>query len=289
MFTTFYIIINFLSYILPMKLAYFITKCVVAGVYWPFYIKGRINVEKNLSYAFADRLKRWEKEKIIFETFQNFGLFLYEFLIIRKINQKTFRKFVNPVGFENIKKALKKGKGVIFLTGHLGNWEWGAALLTYLGHSPMVIAKRFKNRFITNYYFDRRQKQGMEVVYLDEAVRKSLRKLKNNGLVAIVGDRDYTNQGIEVPFFGKNTRFPTGAFLLAMRNGAAVIPTFAVRMGMCKYDVIFNSPLVIESSGYKAEDIKKNLMRWVKILESYIRRYPSQWYRFEPFWGLEKE
>lgn len=272
-----------------MKLAYFITKCVVAGVYWPFYIKGRINVEKNLSYAFADRLKRWEKEKIIFETFLNFGLFLYEFLIIRKINQRTFRKFVNPVGFENIKKALKKGKGVIFLTGHLGNWEWGAALLTYLGHSPMVIAKRFKNRFITNYYFDRRQKQGMEVVYLDEAVRKSLRKLKNNGLVAIVGDRDYTNQGIEVPFFGKNTRFPTGAFLLAMRNGAAVIPTFAVRMGMCKYDVIFNSPLVIESSGYKAEDIKKNLMRWVKILESYIRRYPSQWYRFEPFWGLEKE
>lgn len=272
-----------------MKLAYFITKCVVAGVYWSFYRKGRINVEKNLTYVFGNRLKKREKERIIFETFLNFGLFLYEFLIIRKINQKTFRKFVNPVGFENIKKALKKGKGVIFLTGHLGNWEWGAALLTYLGHSPMVIAKRFKNRFITNYYFDRRQKQGMEVVYLDEAVRKSLRRLKNNGFVAIVGDRDYTNQGIEVPFFGKNTRFPTGAFLLAMRNGAAVIPTFAVRMGMCKYDVIFNSPLVIESSGYKAEDIKKNLMRWVKILESYIRRYPSQWYRFEPFWGLEKE
>lgn len=288
MLTASYIIINFLSYILPVRLAYFITKWIVVGAYFTIYRKARKNVEHNIEYVFSDKLKKWEKDRIVFETFLNFGLFIYEFLIIRKINQKTYKNFVNPVGFENVERALKKGKGVIIVTGHLGNYEWGAALVTYLGYPLMVIANKFKNRFITKYYYERRKNQGMEVVYLEEAVRKSLRKLKSNGGVAIVGDRDYTNQGLEVPFFGKLTKFPEGAFLLSLRTGAPVIPCFAIRRGMCRYDVIFSSPIIMESKGYKEEELKEDLMKWVKIVEKYVREYPTQWYRFEPFWEPEK-
>ena len=288
MFTAFYIIINFLSYLLPVWLAYFITKLVVGAVYFIFYRRGRRNVSRNLEYVFGNRLKIWQKEKIIFKTFQSFALFIYEFLIIRKINQRTFKNFVNPIGFENVERALKKGKGVICLTGHLGNWEYGAALLTYLGYPGMVIAKRFKNKFITKYFYNRRREQGMEVAYLEEAVRKTLRKLKSNGIVAILGDRDYTNQGIEVPFFGKKTKFPAGPFLFGLKTGAVIIPTFAARVGMCRYDVIFDTPIELESKGYKKEEIKKDLIKWIKVFEKFIRRYPSQWYRFEPFWEPEK-
>ena len=107
MFTAFYIIINFLSYLLPVWLAYFITKLVVAAVYFIFYRRGRRNVSRNLEYVFGNRLKMWQKEKIIFKTFQSFALFIYEFLIIRKINQRTFKDFVNPIGFENVEITKK--------------------------------------------------------------------------------------------------------------------------------------------------------------------------------------
>ncbi|TES89874.1 MAG: hypothetical protein E3J87_11150 [Candidatus Cloacimonadota bacterium] len=287
--TAFYFIVNFLSYIIPVRLAHFLAKWIIVALYSTFYRKQRINVEKNLTYVFKSRLRGWEKKRLVLDTFLNFASFFYEFLIIKRINQKNFRNFLNPIGFEKVGKALKKEKGVIFITGHLGNWEWGASTLTYLGYPPIVIANRFRNRFITKYFFDRRQQQGMEVVYLEDAVRKSLRKLRRNGLVAIVGDRNFTNQGVEVPFFGKETKFPTGAFLLGIRCGAPVIPTFAVRVGMCKYDVIFENPIYFEGKSYKEEEVKKYLMKWVKTLEGYIRRYPNQWYRFEPFWVTEEK
>ncbi len=283
-----YIIIEVLSYLLPVRLAYFVTKLISAASYFVVYKKERMNVAKNLSYVFGDKLKKWRKEKLIFDTFQSFALFIYEVAIMRKINYKTYRKFVRPLGFENVENALKQGKGVVIVTGHLGNWEWGAALLTYLGYKAIVIATRFKNEFVTRYFYNKRTRQGLEVVYLEEAVRKSLRKLKNNGIVAIVGDRDYTNQGMEIAVFGKMMKFPTGALILALRAGAPVVPCFAIRRGMCKYDVIFSSPIEMESKGYKQEEFKDDLIKWVKFLEGYVRKYPSHWYRFEPFWEAEK-
>ena len=287
MITVIYSLMNFVSFLLPIRLAYFMTKVVSGILYFTLYKKSRQNVENNLSYVFADKTGRQEKERMIYETFQSFALFMYEFMIMRKINQKTYKRFVNPVGFENVERALKKGKGVIIITGHLGNWEWGAALLTYLNCKAMVIATKFKNEFVTKLYYNKRKHQGLEVIFLEEAVRKILKKLKSNGIVAIVGDRDYTNQGIEVPFFGKKTKFPTGALLLGLRTGAPVIPCFAIRRGMCRYDVIFKSPLVMKSKGYKENELKKDLMQWVRMLEKFVKEYPEQWYRFEPFWEPE--
>lgn len=226
---------------------------------------------------------------MVFETFQSFALFMYEFLIIRKLNRKTQPRLVKAVGFEKVEKALKDGKGAIMITGHLGNWEWGAALLTYLGYPPTVIATRFKNEFVTKFYYNRRVQQGMEVAYLDEAVRKTLRKVKHNGIVAILGDRDYTRQGIEVTFFGTRTKIPVGALLLGLRSGAAVFPAFAVRVGMCRYHVLFDDPIELTSKGYREDEMKEDLKKWVKVLERYVRKYPTQWYRFEPFWEPERE
>ncbi|OQX53490.1 MAG: hypothetical protein B5M53_06845 [Candidatus Cloacimonas sp. 4484_209] len=280
MLNTAYVIINFLSYILPIRLAYFITKWIVVVAYFTVYGKAKKNVEKNIEFVFGDKLKEWEKKKILRETFLNFGLFIYEFLIIRKINKRSFRKFLNPVGFEKVEKALRKGRGVLIVTAHVGNWEWGAVMLTYLGYPPTVIAKRFKNEFLTRFYFKKRSMHSLEVVYLDDAVKKSLRKLRTNGLVAILGDRDYTSQGIEVPFLGKPVRLPTGAVLLSKRSGAVVIPAFAIRVGTCKYNVFFEDPIEYSKEGYKEEDIKKDIMRLSKVIEKYIKKYPSQWYNF---------
>jgi KDO2-lipid IV(A) lauroyltransferase len=288
MFTAFYITINILSYLLPVRCAHFITKGISAAACFLVYQRARENVRQNLLRVFGDNIEKWKLDRMVFKTFESFALFMYEFLIIRKLNKKTQPFLVTPVGFEKVEKALKAGKGAIMVTGHIGNWEWGAAMLTYLGHPATVIATRFKNKFVTKFYYDRRIQQGMEVAYLDEAVRKTLRKVKKNGCVAILSDRDYTGQGMEMEFFGTKTRIPAGGLLLGLRSGAAVIPAFAIRVGMCRYHVIFDDPIQLESKGYQEEDMRKDMEKWVKVLEKYVRKYPTQWYRFEPFWEPEK-
>jgi KDO2-lipid IV(A) lauroyltransferase len=162
-------------------------------------------------------------------------------------------------------------------------------MVARLGYSPSVVATGFKNDYITNFYYTRRMQQGLEVIYLEDAVRKTLRKMKKNGIVCIVGDRDYTKDGVAVEFFGKITKFPAGAILMALRTGAALIPAFAIRAGICKYNVFFGDEIKLESKGYRVEEMKEDLMKWVRVMESYVRQYPAQWYRFEPFWEPEKE
>lgn len=288
MFTAFYITVNIISYLLPIRCAYFIAKIISAATYFIIYKRARDNVRQNLLRVFGEDIEKWKLDRMVFKTFQSFSLFMYEFLIMRKLNRKTQPRFVTAVGFEKVERALENGKGAIMITGHLGNWEWGAALLTYLGHPPTVIATRFKNEFVTKFYYDRRAQQGMEVAYLDEAVRKTLRKVKNNGIVAILGDRDYTKQGIEMELFGTETKIPAGGILLGLRSGAAVFPAFAIRVGLCRYKVYFDDPLRFESKGYKEEELKRDLEKWVTVLEKYVRKYPTQWYRFERFWEPEK-
>ncbi len=287
MFTAFYIIINVLSYLLPVRCAYFITKAVSAGAYFFIYGRGRENVRQNLLHVFGHEIEKWKVERMAFETFQNFALFMYEFLLTRRLNSRTQPSMAQPVGFEKVEKALEKGKGAIMITGHIGNWEWGAAMLTYLGHPATVIANRFKNEYITKFYYDRRVQQQMEVAFLDEAVRKTLRKVRSNGCVAILSDRDYTGQGMEIEFFGMKAKIPTGALLLALRSGAALIPAFSVRVAPCQYNVIFDDPIPLTSKGYKEEEMREDMKKWVAVLERYVRKYPTQWYRFGPFWEPE--
>lgn len=289
MLTAFYITINMLSYLLPVRCAWFITKAISAGSYFLLYARARRNVRQNLLRVFGGKIEKWKLDRMVFKTFQNFALFMYEFLITRRLNKKTQPYMAKPVGFEKVEKALEQGKGAIMITGHMGNWEWGASMLTYLGHPATVIANRFKNEYITKFYYDRRVQQGMEVAYLDEAVRKTLRKVRSNGCVAILADRDYTGQGMEMELFDTRTKMPSGALLLALRSGAALIPAFAIRVAPCRYHVIFDDPIPLESKGYKEEEMKDDMKKWIAVLERYVRKYPTQWYRFEPFWEPERE
>ena len=94
----------------------------------------RALIEESPKVPVTIRLEKWQIERMVFETFQNFAIFMYEFLIMRKLNKKTQPVYLTPVGFEKVERALRDGKGAIIITGHLGNWEWGAAMLAHLGH-----------------------------------------------------------------------------------------------------------------------------------------------------------
>src|SRR3989338_6905804 len=130
------------------------------------------------------------------EVFRNFGKYLVEFFTMKKTLDNEFIK--NKViikDLQYIDQALARGKGVILLSAHLGNFELGAAIISKLGYSLAAIALPHKERPVNDLFKQQREFHGIEVIPTHLAMKHCLERLKNNGIIAILGDRDFSKHG----------------------------------------------------------------------------------------------
>ena len=111
-----------------------------------------------------------------------------------------------------------------------------------------------------------------------------LRALDKNGIVAMQGDRDFDNTVVPAPFFGREAYFPRGPWRVAMATGAVVLPAFIVSVPGGRYRAIIEEPIPIEDTGDRDAALRRNVARYVAVLERYVGKYPEQWYCFYPFW-----
>jgi KDO2-lipid IV(A) lauroyltransferase len=197
------------------------------------------------------------------------------------------RLIESVVGFSHIAEARARGRGVLLLTGHLGNWEVGGLMLAEIGQPIHVVlvpdifpgVERARQRL--------HRERGVVEIPVDRSFVPTLtvmRALESNAIVAMHGDRDFNNTGIAVPFFGREAFFPRGPFRVAMATGATVLPAFIVRVPDGRYRAIIEEPLEIERTGGSEETLRRNVERYVRILERYVGAYPEQWYSFYPIW-----
>lgn len=274
----FYRFIAFLSHIIPVqKIAFFLTERMADGAYFTFY-KNKINiVVANMERALNRELKLYEKRNLVMQNFRNFAKFIYEYIIMPKLSFKNLTKYFSIIHKERLDSALKENKGVIVLTAHLGNWEWGAAMLAILGYSPRVVALTHPSEKVTDFFTKRREAVGMKVTYIGENMRPVISTLKQNGVVATLGDRDYLNSKNYYYYFGEKASFPKGIFKIAYKMGSSVIPSFCVKEKE-KYTVYFEKAI-------NFHNIQEGTKKWIEILEKYVKKYITQWYVFDPIWN----
>jgi len=141
---------------------------------------------------------------------------------------------------------------------------------------------------VVNEWFNRqRTDNGVEIVPPSAALRRCLERLKDNQLIALVGDRDFSRSGVPIDFFGQKTAFPKGPVAFAARTGAAIIPTFFVREGYGKFRLFVETPLYPDELGIREDDEQGWLdviQRYARQIEAKVRRYPTQWMMFREFW-----
>lgn len=213
-------------------------------------------------------------------VFINFGLYLAEFFRYKKIDKEFVNRHFTLVGFEHIDSALTKGKGAILLTAHMGNWELGGMAFGLLGYRIAAIALDHKNKKINQFFKIRRESKGIENISLGVSAKRSLRALSENKLLAIVGDRDFSNTGYPMRFLGREKKIPRGPIVLSLRSGAPVIPVIVSRQPNRDLKMECFPPLTI-SSNQGEEEI---LQQYVCLLEDQIRKLPTQWLLFREFW-----
>lgn len=222
------------------------------------------------------------------EVFRNFGRYLVEFFRMeRLVDEEYIKNKVTIQNIERIEQALEKGKGAIILTAHIGNWELGAAILSIMGYSMMAVTLPHKERPVNDLFNHQREFHGITIVPIKLAVRKCIETLKNNKLVALVADRDFTSNGEVIDFFGKKTFIPKGAAMFSEKTGAPILPVFLIRQNGDSFILMVDEPiypLEITEGCFGRDQLLSLMKRYAKIIEKKIKQYPAQWLMFREFW-----
>lgn len=278
----FYKISEAIALLIPLRMAYALAK-VLSGVYYIFAFRDRRMVTDNLKVIFPLKGDR-EIASIRFRVFRNFAKYLVDFLRFKKLDKKYISNNVKIINLESVKEGLGRGRGVILLTAHLGNWELGGMVISQLGYSLLTVALAHKSPKVDRFFNDKRESKGMEVLPLGKAAKGCLRGLRHNRLLALVGDRDFTDKGRVTDFFGKPAILPEGAAVLSLQTGAVIIPGFMLRNKDDSFSLIFDKPLEFNLSMNRDNDLDNIISKYKSVFEEYIRAYPDQWYMFRRFW-----
>ncbi|HID93236.1 MAG TPA: hypothetical protein EYP60_03970 [bacterium (Candidatus Stahlbacteria)] len=242
--------------------------------------KRRRILRENLRHIASD------DERLVRETFVNFGLSYVDFVAIPSMSKYEIVKIGEARGFSNLDKALSLGRGAIMVSAHLGNWDLGGCFTTGLGYKTAAITEsRGPGERFFKLYSKLRAKTGMQIIRLEDkgSGTKALEVLRRNEVLILLGDRDITKDGVKVNFLGKESSLPKGPAFFSLRAGAPIVPTFFI-WNKGKYLAIMDSIVEFKRSGDLKQDIKELTQLIARRLESKIYEYPTQWYVFDMNW-----
>ena len=233
---------------------------------------------RNLELAFP-QLPEGERREVLRGVFTSLGRQLAEVCLFPRYTPDNVSEVVVYDGFENFERAFARGKGVLFLTGHLGGWELSAFAHSLYGHPLSFIMRPLDNPYLDRMMRAYRTLHGNKTVDKDDFIRGLLRAMKDGETVGILMDTNMTPpQGIFVEFFGKLACTASGLARIALRTDAAVVPGFTVwDAALGKYRLRFDPALTLIRTGDLEADITANTQLFTKVIEQFVRKYPDQW------------
>jgi len=287
-------LLRFVVRVIPPRLVYALGAFIAEATYL-FSLRSKRNLRANLIHVFdylgedtESRIARKKIRVLIRKNFRNFSYYLVDFFRFSHLSQEEIERLVEFSGTDNIKAALQGDKGAIGVTAHLGNWELGGMVLSFLGYPVNAIALSHHNTRLNRLFVNQRALSGMNVIPVGQAALKSLRALKKNQLVLILGDRDVTERGIEITFFGSPAHIPRGPATLAVRADAGIFFGYFVRQSTHRYRAVFRPPLSVDQSMDRESREREIIHNLVKEMEECIADNLDQWYCYDLIWSSPK-
>ncbi len=244
-----------------------------------FHMREKV-ISNNIEICFGEELTQQEKSAIARGAWKNLLRTALEFLRLVRFSKSYVNQNFSFKGTHHIDEAKAKGKGIIFLTLHIGNWElMGAAVNTTI-IKTMNLAKPLNPPWFDRLVIKLRSKGNLYVTPVgaksEMPAVQVLRGLKDNKCVGFLFDQ-YRPGDIEVPFFGVNTRTNSALADFAAKTGASVIPAYCLRNEDNTFKVTFLEPIDCDFSGSRPQNRIKNTTAFNQVLEQIIRKHPHQW------------
>lgn len=279
---------SFLSNKMPVRFAYWIGAAIGDFIYLTWK-QHSANAVSNMRRVMGDAAD-WQVVKgTARDSFRNYGKTIVDFLRLPHLDVDEIHKAIpRQHGWENLDEALSRGRGVLVVSAHFGNWDLPGALLGMRGLPLNAVADSFEPKKMDDLINGARRKYGIKIIEIQAGSLKQIfAALKRNEIVVLVFDRPQPNEGVPVKFFGETAWLPAGPAAIALKTKAAIVIGYcARRRGDKTFSGAWEPPIEYEHllTGDKERDIQIITQQIVSRLEQIIRRYPDQWYMFRPMW-----
>jgi KDO2-lipid IV(A) lauroyltransferase len=246
-----------------------------------FYLWGsrrRIAIENLSRSILAQGLRVSDSdEKIIKNNFKNLGK---SFTEVIKIYFGLGRQIIDSVsveGIEHVYAAQAKGKGILFITGHCGNWELMAIVISVKLSGGAVVARPINNPYLNRFVEYVRQKYGNSIIYKRGALKPIMQSLKKNSCVGILMDQaTVPEEGYVVDFLGRGAWTTKMPALIARKTEAAVLPVFIHRENH-GHRIKFYSEVKLFTGDDREKALREDTEKFSAYIEHYIREHPTEW------------
>lgn len=274
----------FASNLLPRKV--WLAFCGLLGrIAYSFATKNRELSIAHLGLAYSKEKSLREISALSKEMFAMLGRNAGDILRARAVKTLAdLDKFIVVHDYKNFEQANAKGKGVIFLTCHLGAFDLQITVMSLRGLKPNIIGTPLKDDRLNELLFDYRNAYGAVAIERGKETLRLIKALKRGGAVAILIDQDTRVKSRFVDFFGMRAATPVGAAILAMKTGAAVVPTY-IYLGednLQHMHILPEIPLVL--SGDDEQDMITNTQNYTHFIEEQVRKHPEQWVWMHERW-----
>lgn len=274
------VICSLIIKVLPERLLYGFAR---SAAFLGYYIAGkqrRIALE-NLTIAFRKEKTQDEIKRIAKGCFYFLAESGLKFMFLME-HPGLLKQKVSFESKENLDKCLSKGKGVIIITAHFGNFPLMMIKIASEGYKLSGIMRRMRDERTEKIFMEKRTRTRLKLKTIYSKPRKtcveeSLRVLRNSELLCIQLDQNFGTAGVFVDFFGIKAATATGPVVLALRTQAAILPTFILHNTDGTYRIVFEPEYQLKTGKTHNETILINIQELTKIIESYIRRYPEEW------------
>jgi KDO2-lipid IV(A) lauroyltransferase len=256
----------------------------IGRIWYAFDRRHRNIALRNLKTAFGGEKSPGEIQYLAKLVFNNLAQIVFEIGWSFKVEKKDLPTFFSYRGMENLRKAHQRRKGVLLLTGHLGNWELMTVAAAISDFPVHVLYRPLDVEGLDLFFYEYRTRFGVNMLSHVRSMRKILQILKRGECIAILIDQNVDwYEGVFVELFGKRACTNVGPALIALGTGASVIPVFLLRDGS-RFVIEFGEEIEAVRTGDKRKDIEETTRQYNRALESYIRRFPEQWFWIHQRW-----
>jgi len=193
-------------------------------------------------------------------------------------------KFLVVHGYENFEQATARRKGVIFLTCHLGAFDLQITVMSLHGLKPNIIGTPLKDQRLNELLFEYRNAHGAVAIERGKETLRLIKALKTGGSIAILIDQDTKVKSRFVDFFGMPAATPVGATILAMKTGAAIVPTYIYLGDDNRQHMHILPEMPLVAIGDEEKDMIENTQHFTRFIEEQIRKHPEQWVWMHERW-----
>ncbi|MCP4605594.1 MAG: hypothetical protein GY847_34580 [Proteobacteria bacterium] len=249
----------------------------VLGLVWFYLVRiRRKTVLGNLALSLPEMSR--QHRDIARRAYEHFGISALELLRLRHMTSSELVEKVHPRGMEHYEAARARGKGVVVVTAHFGNFDLLACSQAALGVPLAIVSRELRKSGLSSFWMETRQTHGLEILLEKGAARKILTWLHSGNVLGLTVDQRTSSErgGINIDFMGVKAWTTTAPASIALRTGAAILPVHIERRPDGDHDLIVE-PEIPRSEQDGADEIQALTEQINGVVGKWVRHRPDHW------------